>query len=184
MSRLSMSTAPAPVLRPSAWVGCLACYNAGRLNGDWVDAEEAANVTPEDLHDDPEEAAEHEELWVFDTESLPIKGECSPQEATDAGIMLSYLQDDEIAPFLAWFADQNRVIEAGEEPYNDFQDAYQGEWEDFEEFAQHLVDETGMLDGAPEELARYFDMDAYARDLQFDYWTATSPDGVWIFRNC
>jgi antirestriction protein len=31
---------------PEAWVGCLACYNDGRLVGAWVDALEAADYVP------------------------------------------------------------------------------------------------------------------------------------------
>lgn len=30
---------------PRVWVGCLACYNAGRLVGDWHDASDADEVT-------------------------------------------------------------------------------------------------------------------------------------------
>ena len=26
---------------PAVWIGCLACYNAGRLTGDWYQATEA-----------------------------------------------------------------------------------------------------------------------------------------------
>ncbi len=37
-------------VRPSVWIGCLACYNEGILNGRWFPAEEAGEVTPEDLH--------------------------------------------------------------------------------------------------------------------------------------
>jgi hypothetical protein len=28
---------------PRAWVGCLACYNDGRLVGSWMDGEEAGD---------------------------------------------------------------------------------------------------------------------------------------------
>ena len=37
------------VVRPRVWVGCLGCYNAGRLVGRWVDAEDAADLSPEDV---------------------------------------------------------------------------------------------------------------------------------------
>lgn len=30
---------------PRAWIGCLACYNEGRLVGDWFDAVTADEVT-------------------------------------------------------------------------------------------------------------------------------------------
>lgn len=151
----------------------------------WVAAEEAASVTPDDLHSDPEEAESHEELWCFDHELLPITGECSPDEAAAAGIMLSYVPDDELSAFMAWFANENHAITADEEPYNAFVDAFDGEWEDFESFAQHIVEETGMLDGVPESITKYFDIESFARDLRFDYSVLDAPGGgVYIFRTC
>lgn len=35
---------------PRVWIGCLACYNEGRLVGDWHDALGADEVTSEDVH--------------------------------------------------------------------------------------------------------------------------------------
>src|SRR5436305_14737423 len=89
-----------------AWIGCLACYNEGRLVGEWYDADEASDVTIERVHQDggalltglgtadayrwspggddaPEPEAlvdNHEEIWVFDHEGFGglIDGECSP----------------------------------------------------------------------------------------------------------
>lgn len=54
-----------------------------------------------------------------------------------------------------------------------FDDAYAGVWGDFDEFVQNLVNDLGMLDGVPETLARYFDYDAFGRDLLLggDYYT-------------
>ena len=54
-------------VRPSVWIGCLACYNEGILNGRWFPAEEAGEVTPEDLHLGP---TYHDELWIFDHEGF------------------------------------------------------------------------------------------------------------------
>ncbi len=48
------------VVRPSVWVGCLACYNAGVLRGVWAYAEYAGAVTPDEIH---EWETDHEELW-------------------------------------------------------------------------------------------------------------------------
>lgn len=44
---------------PRAWVGCLACYNEGNLNGDWYSATDAAHVDIDELHD---EETTHDEL--------------------------------------------------------------------------------------------------------------------------
>lgn len=49
---------------PAVWIGCLACYNAGRLTGDWYQATEADEVTPARLHGGV--STTHEELWVMD----------------------------------------------------------------------------------------------------------------------
>ena len=43
-------SAPATVTEPMAWIGCLACHNAGNLVGHWYPATEAADVTVADLH--------------------------------------------------------------------------------------------------------------------------------------
>ena len=66
-------------VRPSVWIGCLACYNEGILNGRWFPAEEAGEVTPEDLHLGP---TYHDELWIFDHEGFPTgTSEMSPDTA-------------------------------------------------------------------------------------------------------
>lgn len=66
-------------VRPSVWIGCLACYNEGILNGRWFPAEEAGEVTPEDLHLG---LTAHDELWIFDHEGFPRgTGEMSPDTA-------------------------------------------------------------------------------------------------------
>lgn len=65
----------------------------------------------------------------------------------------------------------------------DFEERYCGEWTTFREYADHLVDETNVLDGASEDAIRYFNYDAYARDLAHAYTTATCDDGgIYVFR--
>ena len=36
--------------KPSVWIGCLGCYNEGRLVGEWYELDEATEVTFEDVH--------------------------------------------------------------------------------------------------------------------------------------
>lgn len=60
------------------WVGCLACYNAGDLNGVWLEPAEAVDwvCTVVDV------CGPHEETWCFDIEGFaPGSGEMSPCEA-------------------------------------------------------------------------------------------------------
>ena len=65
--------------------------------------------------------------------------------------------------------------------FEDFEDRYEGEFDSEKEFAEHIVYDCGLLDGIPESIQRYFDYDAYARDLFItDY---TMIDGF-VFRSC
>ncbi|CCK04535.1 Antirestriction protein ArdA [Cronobacter sakazakii 701] len=63
------------------------------------------------------------------------------------------------AAFIAW------AEYTGECDYNDFDDAYRGEAESEEDFAQQHVEDCGLLSEVPDTLRSYFDYEAYARDL-------------------
>ena len=64
-------------VRLSVWIGCLSCYNSGRLVGEWCEAEDAGYVTPDDLRGTP---THHEKLWCFDHEGFPAgTSEISPR---------------------------------------------------------------------------------------------------------
>ncbi|EGZ7032864.1 antirestriction protein, partial [Cronobacter sakazakii] len=66
------------------------------------------------------------------------------------------------AAFIAW-ADY-----CGECDYDAFDDAYRGEAESEEAFAQQHVEDCGLLNDLPESLRGYFDYEAYGRDLFMD----------------
>ena len=55
------------------WVGCLACYNAGDLTGEWREP----YLAPDWACGRPG----HEETWIFDHEGFGPAGEMSPAEA-------------------------------------------------------------------------------------------------------
>ena len=66
----------------------------------------------------------------------------------------------------------------------DFEDRYCGDHESFTDYAHGLAEDIGLLDDVPEEVARYFNWEAWTRDLGYDYTTTDSPNGgVFIFRN-
>lgn len=111
------------------WVGCLACYNEGRLTGEWFDAAEA----PQDMeafedavsHGTQDWMAPHEELWVFDHENSPVDGEYAPMDAVRYAEWLSDLEDGGMEPFMAYLKDQGEFTESS---VSDFQDAYMGRY--------------------------------------------------------
>lgn len=81
---------------PHIWVGCLACYNEGRLAGEWFMAIDGDNIHPDHLH--PKNFSPmypHEELWCLDQENFHglITGECSPMEAAAAARFIEAVQE-------------------------------------------------------------------------------------------
>ncbi|MGJ9705150.1 antirestriction protein ArdA [Actinotignum sp. GS-2025b] len=170
------------VVRPSAWVGCLACYNAGVLRGVWAYAEDAGAVTPEDIH---EWETDHEELWCFDTEGLPCDvGEIPPSVAQEWGELFEEVGEPLWPALVAWFESGSPSLDThGLPSASEFEDSYRGEWDSFEDFAWDYVENSGLLEGVPEEVARYFDIDAYQRDLRFDYtlMDVVGGSGVYVF---
>jgi antirestriction protein len=99
---------------------------------------------------------------------------------------------DEVFEFMEAFADDEDKGEAflswlsctgykGDFSYliTNFEEAYEGEYDNPEAYAEYLVDETGILDKMG-DLDSYFDYEAYARDLfMSDYMYL---DGV-VYRN-
>ena len=170
---------------PRAWIGCLACYNDGRLIGDWYDAITADEVTTYDIHGAHSRADSHDELWVMDHENLPVKGEVSPADAASWGRAIVEV-DEQLRPALiAWVESGDYVAEGNSDLpcIPDFMERYCSEWDSFNDDAEDLVESTGMLSEVPEEVARYFDHAAFARDLAFDYATYDAPNGgVFVFR--
>jgi len=63
---------------------------------------------------------------------------------------------------------------------SDIEDAYYGEFDDFTDFAQRLLEDTGDLEQIPESLRYYFDFEAYGRDLSHDFFESNGH----FFRNC
>ncbi|ECF6834911.1 hypothetical protein JJ33_24715 [Salmonella enterica subsp. enterica] len=63
------------------------------------------------------------------------------------------------AAFISW------AEYTGECDYDAFDDAYRGEAESEEAWAQEMVEDNGLLNEVPEPLRSYFDFEAYARDL-------------------
>jgi len=62
-----------------------------------------------------------------------------------------------------------------------FEDAYCGECDSEEAYAQNLADETMNI---PERLRTYFDYEKFSRDLfMSDYFSVDAPSGVYVFRH-
>ena len=169
---------------PRVWIGCLSCYNEGRLIGEWFDAATADQVTLADVHGAHSWASARDVLWVFDYENIPVRGEMDPLTAAEWGRVYTEVGPEYWPPLCAWVESGDYVAEGDTDlpSISDFEERYQGHWDTFAEYAENLADDIGLLTDVPEEIARYFDWQAWSRDLAFDYSTYDDPEGgVFVF---
>lgn len=161
---------------PRAWVGCLGCYNSGRLNGKWLEGTEAGDTEGAGLTnaDGFCLVCGADEFWVFDHENYAglISGECSPMEAQESAELLASVDEDEREVLEAWVSNFH-IRKAEDLDLDDMRSHYIGEFSSDTEVAEHIVDETGLLSEIPDSVARYFDYEAYGRDLDMggDVWS-------------
>jgi hypothetical protein len=154
---------------PSAWIGCLGCYNAGRLIGKWIPGLECDDLEAAGLTDSAGRCTRcgADEFLAMDHEhflGLLDGGEPNPQECYEAALQLAEVQEYEREILAAWIGNgMDFDLDA-------MRDSYIGEYEGDREFAESLVNENGLLESIPENLQNYFDYDAYARDLMYDAW--------------
>ena len=88
------------------------------------------------------------------------------------------LNDTEQEAFFVWCNYKSRDLdeEDADDLVRDFQDEYQGQYDDEEDFAYEMVEECYDL---PEFAKTYFDYEKFARDLfMCDYWF----DDGFVFR--
>ncbi|GAA4746294.1 antirestriction protein ArdA [Gordonia alkaliphila] len=183
---MSTTTETSP---PRVWVGCESCYAAGRLVGFWVNAVDAADVTAEAIHAESDvdwRVEGCEEFTCMDTDGLPTNGEPSLSEAARWGEIYQEVGAEQWLALCAWVRSGAYAAEGDSDfpVLSDFEERYAGEWESFRDFAFQFAEDTGLLQGVPEEVERYFHWDSWIRDLEVDYSVERAPgNGVYIFRN-
>lgn len=179
---------------PTAWIGCLACYNNGHLRGQWITAQQAAEemlegVTyggqaeeiTEQLSQDLEITTTRcrkcggDEFDVFDTEHLPTK--MTAAEFYKHAETLADLDDagdlERITALASWLSGDLDTLIAYD------QDNYVGQWDTFQDYAEQYADDTALFADVPKQLAYYFDMAAFARDLEHDYYHDDTTGHTW-----
>lgn len=162
------------------YVGTYAKYNAGSILGQWLNLSDYADLaefyqTCLLLHDDEESP----EPMFQDYENVP---EMLISESSLDDNVYAYMEgvsemDASRAEALEIYCTQiEGWLKRGdsfEDLLTTFNDSYQGYFGGSmtcakEEFAYYLVEETGLLSGVSEILTRYFDYEAYGRDLFLD----------------
>ena len=155
---------------PKIYVGTYAKYNDGSIDGKWITLsdyntyEEFVDACRE-LHADEEDP----EFMVQDYENFPERwyheGGLPTREEFNK-INDYYLMDDNLKrPFEVY------VDYTGNDSTEDFEEAYEGQFDSPEDFGYYCVENFGIPDSAE----NYIDYEAYGRDLT-EYWHQGDED--------
>jgi antirestriction protein len=198
MSTNTATLAAAETDSPSAWVGCLGCYNDGSLFGKWVDGLVAADLvaaglaTIETVCDYTTERCVRcfcDEFHVFDHENFGpfLEGECDPgeaQEAAKAIVAFNEAIKNSSVPkeALFAFADNHHLKVANfAEWIEDAEDRYEGQWETTTAFAEDYAHDNGIFTGSNDTVIYYFNYaDYYFGELRHEI---SYLDGGYVFRD-
>lgn len=158
-------------------------YNEGELVGKWVELpvydDDLAEILDEIqiCHDDVKYynsvGAPYEEIFITDYEcddipDLKIDEYTSIDELNELEEDLESLSEDEIDVINIIVNEAGDTVEeamdiVNEDNYRIYYDCY-----NMTDVAYVIIEECGYLDDAPEMLARYFDYEAFGRDLELD----------------
>ena len=164
------------------YVGTYKKYNEGSLFGMWIDLEKCSDAEEffevcRELHKDETDP----ELMFQDYQGFPEE------------LYHESMTEEDIAKILEYVAlsdDDKEMLEAFCECYggdaSDIDDIESvrarcmGCYDSFRDFADQCADEELACMNAPEFCTRYFDYEAYARDLKYDF---SVSDNGYIFRD-
>jgi antirestriction protein len=179
------------------YVASLADYNAGRMYGAWIDAEQDAEGIEAEVRAMLAQSTEPnaEEWAIHDYELGGVKISESESFERVAAIAEALVSIDDEGSWTTWATASRGAFIAWLENYGDglepdewgdaFREAYAGTYDCVEDYARRHVEDTGMLDNVDANIARYFDFEAFADDLEMggDIWTEKVPGGVAVFIN-
>lgn len=172
---------------PRAWVGCLGCYNDGRLNGAWLDYEAASDLTESGYTNGSGECVKcgAEEFQCFDVENVPGLDECSVAEflrvCENVARVESELGYSEREAFLVLLDNEHESLLGDiDELLERFRDSYVGEWQSVADFAEEYYESTENLDVIPSTLRSCIDWEhVWQYELRHYFW----EESGYFFRN-
>lgn len=151
---------------PSVYCGTWGKYNGGDLTGQWID------LTTFSDYDDFLGYCLALHADEYDPELMFQDYEYFPEEWYDEWI--SEAAFNNIIAYTEMCDKHGRdAVDAyisitGNSDCSGFEEAYQGEWDSEEAFAEQFADDCGYLSQIPDSLRYYFDFAAFARDLFMD----------------
>jgi antirestriction protein len=162
------------------YVGTYAKHNQGSIKGAWLDLGDYADLEDflaacRELHHDEADA----EFMYQDWGGIPagMITECHINETVWEWLELE--QDD-----LDMVAAYRNEIDQSEDDIGRIRDAFQGVYDSQLDYVYEWVESTGMLDGLPEQVSRYFDFESFARDVFMgDVIGANHGGKLYVFSN-
>lgn len=145
-------------------------YNEGMLIGEWVDLP----VSEEELEKVFKRIGindEYEEYFITDYESdvdgLKVGEYENVDDLNELAEALEDL-DSEEENVLSMMLEDGCTFEEALEKIKDRDYMVYYNCDSMEDVAYQVVEESGLLDGVPEKVARYFNYEAYGRDLEIE----------------
>jgi antirestriction protein len=170
---------------PRIYVACLASYNSGILHGRWIDCDR-------EVEDIRREIAE-----ILATSTEPIAEEYAIHDYEGFGVLRidEYEDIDHVAEVARLIGEDREIlahviehcggIDHLDEAKQLMDEAYSGEWDSLDEWAEDFLDETGQLESIPKNLRYYIDFETYAHDCEMsgDVFTIEVDGKVHVFWN-
>lgn len=148
-------------MRPRIYVACLAAYNAGRLHGEWIDADQ-----------DPEDIQEEIDA-MLKASPEPDAEEWAIHDADDfGGYSISEFESlENVSRIAEGLIEYGEIFAAILDHEGDdvdrasqmMTDGYRGEWDSLENYAAELIDDCCEV---PDFISNYIDYASFARDLE------------------
>ena len=153
----------------NVYVGTYGKYNNGDISGKWISPYDHVDYESfieecKQTHADEEDP----ELMFQDYENIPeeLISESGVSEKLWEYIDLIGCHEEEAFWDFVSLRSVDIANEDSHDVYEQFQDAYQGQYKSQVDFAEHIVEECYTLEGP---LKDYFDYEKFARDLFYDY---------------
>jgi antirestriction protein len=174
-----------PELRPRIYVASLSDYNAGRLHGRWLDADQYPSDLRADvqamLADSREPVAEDWAIHDHENFGGIHLSEHEPLETISSLAAALVRHGPAFAAFASWVGLEQANGES-------FEEQYRGEWPDLATYSDELLRDHGaeqVLEQIPAWLQHYIQLnvDAFVRDLQLggDIYVTDSETGIFVF---
>lgn len=162
------------------YVGTYKKYNEGSLSGMWIDLERVSDAEEffevcRELHKDEEDP----EFMMQDYQGFPEELYHESMSVEDVEKILAFVAlDDDDREMLEAFCECYGGDATDADNIEDVRERCMGQFDTFQDFADQCADEKLAFMNAPEFCTLYFDYEAYARDLKYNF---SVSDNGYIF---